>query len=111
MNFGEYVRQLANELCTSYAIASNLVGVTIEAEEIELPVHRAIPCGLIMNELVSNSLKYGFPDSRRGQITVHLFQLGSGGISLSCWGRRCPVFRKASTGGIRNRWDFGSFRF
>ncbi len=83
VNFGEYVRQLANQLCASYAIGSNLVGVTIEAQEIELPVHRAIPCGLIMNELLSNSLKYGFPDSRRGGITVRLFQLESGDISLS----------------------------
>src|SRR5579863_5937607 len=56
VNFGKYLQQLANELCMSYAIKSDLVGVHIEAQDIELPVDRAIPCGLILNELLSNAL-------------------------------------------------------
>jgi PAS domain S-box-containing protein len=84
VNFGKYVEQLANELCVSYAIESNLVSVIVEAEEIELPVHRAIPCGLILNELLSNTMKYGFPNGRSGRIRVCFARLESGGLSLSC---------------------------
>jgi PAS domain S-box-containing protein len=83
VNFGKYVQQLAHELCTSYLI-SDLVGIEIEAEEIDLPVHRAIPCGLILNELLSNALKYGFPGGRSGKITVRFARLETGELSLSC---------------------------
>jgi PAS domain S-box-containing protein len=84
VNFGKYVQQLVNELCGSYAIQSDLVGVTINVEEIDLSVHRAIPCGLILNELLSNTLKYAFPGGRRGNITVQFGRLTSGGLWLSC---------------------------
>jgi PAS domain S-box-containing protein len=84
VNFGKYVHQLANELSVSYAIESDLVSVRIEAEEIDLPVHRAIPCGLILNELLSNALKYAFPDNRSGHITVRFARLDNGELSLSC---------------------------
>jgi PAS domain S-box-containing protein len=84
VNFGKYLQQLANELCISYAIRSDLVGVRIEAQDIELPVDRAIPCGLILNELLSNALKYGFPDGRKGRIGVSFARHESGALSLSC---------------------------
>jgi two-component sensor histidine kinase len=84
VNFGKYVHQLASELCGSYAIEADLVGVSIHAEEIDLPVHRAIPCGLILNELLSNALKYAVPDGRSGAITVRFCRLESGELVLSC---------------------------
>jgi PAS domain S-box-containing protein len=84
VNFGKYVEQLAHELGVAYAIQADLVGIAIEAEEIELPVHRAIPCGLILNELLSNAMKYAFPDGRGGRINVRFSRLPSGELSLSC---------------------------
>ena len=84
MNFGQYAQQLAYELSGTYAIGAGLVDVETEAEEIELSVHRAIPCGLILNELLSNALKYAFPDGRSGEIKVRFFRLESGELSLSC---------------------------
>jgi two-component system, sensor histidine kinase PdtaS len=57
--------------------------VKIDAEEIDLGVHRAIPCGLILNELFSNALKYAFPDGRSGAIRVHFARLESGDVALS----------------------------
>ena len=83
VNFGKYVQQLSNELCMSHQI-SGLVTFAIEVEEIDLPVHRAIPCGLILNELFSNALKYAFPDNRSGKITVRFERLPTGELSLSC---------------------------
>jgi PAS domain S-box-containing protein len=84
VNFGHYIHQLSNELYVSYALASVQVEVQIEAEEIDLPVHRAVPCGLILNELLSNILKYAFPNGRRGSIWVRFGKLPSGELSLSC---------------------------
>jgi PAS domain S-box-containing protein len=83
VSFGKYVQQLADELCLSYAI-SDLVAITVEVEEIDLPVDRAIPCGLILNELLSNALKYGFPGNRRGKIAVNFVRLETGELLLSC---------------------------
>lgn len=84
VNFGKYVNQLANELCRSYALEPDVVDIVVDAEEIDLPVHRAIPCGLILNELISNALKYAFPNGRRGKIGVQFARLESGDVLLSC---------------------------
>lgn len=84
VNFGEYVQRLTKQLQTSYTTASDLITVAIETEEIDLPVHRAIPCGLILNELVSNALKHAFPDKRSGTIKVSFVRLDTGELSLCC---------------------------
>jgi PAS domain S-box-containing protein len=84
VNFGQYVQQLANELCVSYSIESDRIDIDIEAEEIDLPVHRAIPCGLILNELLSNALKYAFPNHRMGTIRVEFSRVESGELCLAC---------------------------
>ncbi len=84
VNFGEYVHELARELEATYAVAPGFVEVSIEAEEIDLPVHLAIPCGLILNELLSNAFKYAFPDGRNGKIEVAFRRLPSGELFLSC---------------------------
>ncbi len=83
VNFGRYVRQLATDLFASYSIAADSVSFEVDAEEIELPVDRAIPCGLILNELISNALKYAFPAGRKGRISVLFHRLESGKLSLS----------------------------
>ena len=85
VNFGRYVEQLSNQLCSTYAIESDLVGVRIEAEEIDLSVHRAIPAGLILNELLSNALKYAFPDGRTGEIQVTFVRTGPNELRLTCY--------------------------
>jgi two-component sensor histidine kinase len=82
--FGKYVAQLSKELSASYSIASDLIAIRIHADDIDLPVHQAIPCGLILNELLSNALKYAFPGGRTGKILVRFIRLESGALSLSC---------------------------
>jgi PAS domain S-box-containing protein len=84
VNIGQYLRQLSHELCQSYPVRPELVSIGIEAEEIELPVDQAIPCGLILNELLSNALKYAFPTGRRGKIDVYFGRMESGELLLSC---------------------------
>lgn len=86
VNFGKYIERLANDLFVSYSMQSDLGGVSvrIEAEEINLPVNTAIPCGLILNELFSNALKYAFPREGTGKIAVNLTRIESDELVLSC---------------------------
>ena len=70
VDFASYLRSLVNFLSQSYRGKSDNVSIQVEAENILLDIDTAIPCGLIVNELVSNSLKYAFPDNRHGQIKL-----------------------------------------
>ena len=83
VNFGAYIERLGHGICSTYALEPELVSVVIEAEEIDVGIHRAIPCGLIINELFSNALKYAFPGGRRGTIRVRFARLESGNLTLS----------------------------
>jgi PAS domain S-box-containing protein len=64
----DYLRSLTRDLFRSYGVGG--VNLKLEVEQIKLDVDTAIPCGLIVNELVSNALKYAFPLGKEGQ--VHL---------------------------------------
>jgi PAS domain S-box-containing protein len=72
INFAEYIRSLTVHLFHTYQVNSNIVKMKIEMEEVFLDINRAIPCGLIINELVSNSLKYAFPDNKKGEVCIKL---------------------------------------
>jgi len=67
IEFASYVQHLANNLLRTYGTLSSGVKLDINVDDIQLDVDRAIPCGLIINELVSNSLKYAFPAERLAQ--------------------------------------------
>ena len=57
------------------------INITIDAEGVELDIDRAIPIGLILNELVSNSFKYAFPeDAENGKIYIHIQKNDEGGF-------------------------------
>jgi two-component sensor histidine kinase len=79
IDFGEYLRSLVGFLARSYNIPH--VEVKIHVKSISLPVNSAIPCGLIVNELVSNALKYAFPGGLRGQVDISLTLMkGTSGV-------------------------------
>lgn len=64
IRFAEYVRSLTRDLLQSYVGNLSTIQVSIQVADVELPVDTAIPCGLIINELFSNAIKYAFPGNR-----------------------------------------------
>jgi PAS domain S-box-containing protein len=83
IDFGEYIENLAAFLFNSYMEDSERITLKVDAGQIALEIDRAIPCGLIVNELVSNSLKHAFPGGRHGEITVRLHGGDDGRIFLT----------------------------
>ena len=72
IDFAQYISSLAASLLSSYRTSSTHIVLKTKIDSISLDIDRAIPCGLILNELISNSLKYAFPDNCAGQIQVEL---------------------------------------
>ncbi|MCH7571018.1 MAG: GAF domain-containing protein [Deltaproteobacteria bacterium] len=70
--FGVYIRKLTNDLYRTYQVDSDHVTVNITAGDLLVGIDTAIPCGLIINELVSNSLKHAFPAGAPGEIVICL---------------------------------------
>jgi len=82
INFGEYLEDLVSNLFHSYNISNNRIELKVLAEPISLNLETATPCGLIANELVSNTLKHAFPDGTTGTISVECYQTGDKKINL-----------------------------
>lgn len=78
IEFYDYIKNLVDSLYSSYGMSSQRVTPIIEFRSIYLDIDTAIPCGLIINELVSNCLKYAFPDLRKGEIRIDLKELENG---------------------------------
>ena len=76
IDFAMYVEQLAGYLSCSYNGGIRLA-VRVEAEHCRLPLDLAVPCGMIVSELVSNAAKYAFPGRAAGEIGVGFVRLGS----------------------------------
>ncbi|WP_420601394.1 sensor histidine kinase [Flagellimonas sp.] len=75
-----YIESLINSVQSVYKKGGHNISITIDAEGTELDIDRAIPFGLILNELVSNSFKYAFPENdENGKIYIHLRKNGEQG--------------------------------
>lgn len=68
----EYLQNLVANLFSSYDVNSQKIALHLNIENIQLCLDVAIPCGLIINELISNSLKHAFPDNQEGNIYIKL---------------------------------------
>jgi len=104
IDFGEYVRSLVGFLARTYSMST--VRIVVNVQSIDLPVNTAIPCGLIINELVSNALKYAFPGGREGEVNIDLVVKpdGSGVLSVRDDGIGLPaelVPQKTTTLGLQ----------
>jgi len=81
IDFAEYVQSTTSYLLSIHGV-SGVVRLDIDIKDILLDVSTAIPCGLIINELVSNSLKYAFGDGRAGEILIKLYSDKAGKLTL-----------------------------
>ena len=74
VDFSEYIHALIDNLFCSYADRESIIQPIINVEAITLNLETAIPCGLLINELVTNSFKHAFPNNESGEICVELHQ-------------------------------------
>jgi PAS domain S-box-containing protein len=79
----EYIKDVVNSLFRVYGININMVKPNISVDNISLNIDLGIPCGLIINELVSNSLKHAFSDGGEGKILIDIKPLDSNGEKIS----------------------------
>jgi len=82
LDFGAYIKLLADQVFAAYCVDSRRIRLEINAEPIRLPLSDAIPCGLILNELVSNSLKHAFREDCGSGIRISFKSIGSDRIEL-----------------------------
>ncbi len=72
LDFSVYLQKLTEELFHSYTVRKGDVNMQLDIEEVFLGMDTAVPLGIIVNELVSNSLKHAFPSGRKGEICIKL---------------------------------------
>lgn len=90
VNFSEYVTTLSKNLVHTYSINTKKIKLILTLDDLYLNLDASIPCGLIINEIISNSLKYAFPDNRDGIIFVTLrvdknkvkIEVGDNGVGI-----------------------------
>jgi two-component sensor histidine kinase len=76
LGLSEYIRDLAADLFRTYNVSSSRVRLVTDIPDVALDVDTIIPCGLIVNELISNSLKHAFPAGREGELKLTLERAG-----------------------------------
>jgi len=72
VDFGNFLDTLAPMLVSSYGMDAQHISLVIDAFDMQLSIHTAIPCGLVVNELISNALKHAFPKGRQGEIRIKM---------------------------------------
>lgn len=90
IDFGDYVQKLSLELFRTYSDKSRNINLDFEVENHQLDINTAVPLGLIVNELISNSLKHAFMDNEKGRIIVkfvkenekYIFEVSDDGMGL-----------------------------
>lgn len=81
INFSQYIVSLSKNLVHSYGILDSFVETKYEIDNVSLSLDMSIPCGLIINELVSNALKYAFKGRKKGKLNISLL-LNNGVVTI-----------------------------
>jgi two-component sensor histidine kinase len=99
IDFVEYVRRLAVTLFRSHAVHADAVALKLDLDDVPLGIDTALPCGLIVNELITNALKHAFPPGTNGEIGIglHADRDGNCELSISDNGIGLPADAESST--------------
>jgi two-component sensor histidine kinase len=82
VQFDEYVNRLVKHLCFSFDERMGEIKPVIQVNPIQLNLETAIPCGLLVNELVTNAFKHAFPENQLGTVEVHFYQDSQQNLNL-----------------------------
>lgn len=83
VDFRRFLDTLVPTLVSSYSVGPEQVKLSFSLDNVPLPINAAIPCGLVVNELVSNALKHAFPSGRSGEIAISMAYETPGTVLLS----------------------------
>lgn len=83
VNLAKYLQDLVDVLAQSNDIQSKQIQFLVDADAIDVNIETAMPCGLIVNELVTNAIKHAFPDLRQGQVLIECRGIPNGQILLA----------------------------
>jgi len=78
LDLGAYLTKVATEAFRTLAPDNDRVALQLAINSVQVGMDQAMPCGLLVNELISNALKHAFPDGRRGELRIELHALGDG---------------------------------
>ncbi|MBP7735367.1 MAG: PAS domain S-box protein [Spirochaetes bacterium] len=81
IDLSDYIRDLVNMIAESYAMNKGTIRLSMNLDEVKLDIKRAVPLGLILNELITNAVKYAFPGGMSGEIGIRL-RMEDGRINL-----------------------------
>lgn len=81
INLKEYVEELATKLLESYGVSKKQIRLDFNTEPVSVSVDTAVPFGLVLNEIITNSVRHAFPDGREGEIKIDLHRTEEGGIN------------------------------
>lgn len=74
VSVNDYLQKLCKELFFTFQVAPDKVELNLDIADLELDVDTLVPFGLIINELLTNTLKYAFPDDKTGRIDIHIYE-------------------------------------
>ncbi|HAK45138.1 MAG TPA: hypothetical protein DCO79_04350 [Spirochaeta sp.] len=83
VNFNDYIRMLGQDILQTFNSAHKSISITVTPGDVEIEIDQAITLGLIVNELISNAVKYAFPERRLGKITVEITEDSESRVSLT----------------------------
>jgi two-component sensor histidine kinase len=107
VNFQSYLEKLTRHLCSSFTLDNNIIKVNINVSKMTLDIEKVIPLGLILNELINNSIKHAFPEGE-GVISITLIYKNNNFLRLHYYDNGIGLpenYGNKETLGIKLIWD------